>query len=69
VILDRAADCGDPPASPAPSTVLDIVFGTLRYRVLATRRPVDSELADEPLAVLAPDPGPGRLSGGRVGRV
>ncbi|WP_326792954.1 TetR/AcrR family transcriptional regulator C-terminal ligand-binding domain-containing protein [Streptomyces sp. NBC_00841] len=59
----------DLPASPAPSTVLDIVFGTLWYRVLATRRPVDSELADELLAVLAPDPGRGPPSGGRVGRV
>ncbi|WP_406423046.1 TetR/AcrR family transcriptional regulator C-terminal ligand-binding domain-containing protein [Streptomyces sp. NBC_00873] len=62
-------DLGDLPARPAPSTVLDIVFGMLWYRVLATRRPVDSELADELLAILAPDLGPGPPSDGRVGRV
>ncbi|MGW3658042.1 hypothetical protein ACWD6R_21150 [Streptomyces sp. NPDC005151] len=35
----------------------------------AARRPVDSELADELLAFLAPDPGPGPSSDGWVGQV
>ncbi|MFG2628068.1 TetR/AcrR family transcriptional regulator [Streptomyces sp. NPDC048473] len=63
-VLDRAAHRGDLPARPAPSTVLDIVFGTLWYRVLATHHALDGDLADELLAVLAPDPA---ASGGREG--
>ncbi|MFF1837759.1 TetR/AcrR family transcriptional regulator [Streptomyces sp. NPDC058231] len=67
VILDRAAHRGDLPAQPEPSTVLDLVFGTLWYRVL-TARPVEGGLADELLAVLAPDLGRGSPPAGRGGR-
>lgn len=59
VVLDRARTRGDLPPSPAASTVLDIVFGTLWYRILATRRPVGDDLVEELTATLtqaAPPP-------------
>jgi hypothetical protein len=31
------------------------VFGTIWYRILATRRPLDAGLVDDLIAVLAPD--------------
>jgi hypothetical protein len=34
--------------------VADIVFGTIWYRVLATREPLDSQLADDLITTLAP---------------
>ncbi|MER5851313.1 TetR-like C-terminal domain-containing protein [Streptomyces sp. NPDC002012] len=46
-VLDRAAHRGDLPARPAPSTVLDVVFGTLWYRALATRHALGGDLAEE----------------------
>ncbi|MFI5772360.1 TetR/AcrR family transcriptional regulator [Streptomyces sp. NPDC051658] len=55
-ILDRAGRRGDLPARPAPSTVLDLVFGMLWYRVLATREPFGEDLVDELLTLLAPEP-------------
>ena len=54
IITDRARDRGDLPRHPDPATVADIVFGTIWYRVLATRRPLDDALADELIGVLAP---------------
>jgi len=53
VITDRARERGDLPAHPDPATVADIVFGTIWYRMLATRRPLDEALADDLIGVLA----------------
>lgn len=52
IILARATDRGDLPARPSPDAVLDIVFGVIWYRMLATRRPLDRQLADELLDLL-----------------
>ena len=54
VIVDRARERGDLPARPAPGTVADIVFGTIWYRTLATRQPLDADLVDDLVALLAP---------------
>jgi AcrR family transcriptional regulator len=53
VITDRARERGDLPTRPDPGTVADIVFGTIWYRVLATRQPFDSRLVDDLVGVLA----------------
>jgi hypothetical protein len=53
VITDRGRERGDLPTHPEPATVADIVFGTIWYRVLATRRPLDEALADDLIGVLA----------------
>ena len=52
VIIDRARERGDLPARPGPGTVADIVFGTIWYRVLATRQPPDGRLADDLVELL-----------------
>ncbi|WP_086848841.1 TetR/AcrR family transcriptional regulator [Amycolatopsis kentuckyensis] len=52
-LVDRAQERGELPAGIKPSTVIDVVFGTLWYRLLATREPVDRGLADELVALLA----------------
>jgi len=52
VITDRARERGDLPTRPDPGTVADIVFGTIWYRVLATRQPLDSSLADDLVGLL-----------------
>ncbi|HWH21607.1 MAG TPA: TetR/AcrR family transcriptional regulator [Solirubrobacterales bacterium] len=52
VIVDRARQRGDLPARPARAVVLDLVFGTIWYRVLATRRRLDKSLVDDLVAVL-----------------
>jgi AcrR family transcriptional regulator len=52
VITDRARERGDLPTRPAPGTVADIVFGTIWYRILATRQPLDSSLADDLVGLL-----------------
>ena len=54
VITARARSRGDLPRGISSGTVADIVFGTIWYRVLATRQPLDSRLVDELLRVLAP---------------
>lgn len=54
VITDRARSRGDLPRGISPGTVADIVFGTIWYRVLATRQPLDPRLVDELVRVLAP---------------
>ncbi len=58
VITGRARDRGDLPDRPGPETVADIVFGTIWYRILATRRPFDAGLEEDLLDVLAPATGP-----------
>jgi AcrR family transcriptional regulator len=52
-LVDRARERGELPAGVQPGTVIDVVFGTLWYRLLATREPVDRALADELVALLA----------------
>jgi AcrR family transcriptional regulator len=52
-LVDRARERGELPAGVRPGTVLDVVFGTLWYRLLATRDQVDRGLADELVALLA----------------
>jgi AcrR family transcriptional regulator len=53
VIFDRAAARGDlPPAVPV-DTLLDVVLGTLWYRVMAVPAPLDDTLADELTALIA----------------
>ncbi len=54
VITDRARARGDLPARPEPGTVADIVFGTIWYRILATRQLLDSRLADDLVDLLSP---------------
>ena len=52
VIVDRARERGDLPASPPPGLLADIVFGVIWYRVLAYHRPLDEGLPDELIATL-----------------
>jgi AcrR family transcriptional regulator len=54
VITDRARERGDLPDHPRPGTVADIVFGTIWYRTLATLQPLDADLVDDLLGLLAP---------------
>ena len=56
VITGRALERGDLPGRPGAGTVADIVFGTIWYRVLATRQPFDDQLAEDLLAVLTGAP-------------
>ncbi|MEV8613614.1 TetR-like C-terminal domain-containing protein [Amycolatopsis sp. NPDC051373] len=51
-IVDRAAGRGELPAGVSRETLIDVVFGTLWYRLLATRTPVGPELADELVALV-----------------
>jgi AcrR family transcriptional regulator len=53
IILDRAQTRGDLPPGLPPGTITDIVFGTLWYRLLATRQPVDQQLVEELVSTLA----------------
>ncbi|MBO0817542.1 MAG: TetR/AcrR family transcriptional regulator [Actinobacteria bacterium] len=53
VITGRAQARGDLPPGLSPGTVADVVFGVIWYRVLATREPPGSELADELVTALA----------------
>lgn len=52
-ITNRARERGDLPDRPDPTTIADIVFGTIWYRVTATRQPLDSHLIEDLLATLA----------------
>jgi AcrR family transcriptional regulator len=56
VITDRARERGDLPPSPPADVTADIIFGTIWYRVLATRQRLDRRLADHLIAMLAPPP-------------
>ena len=58
VIVGRARERGDLPASPPPDLVADIVFGVIWYRVLAGHRPLDEGLPAELTATLAGVPFP-----------
>jgi AcrR family transcriptional regulator len=46
-ILDRARSRGELPPGLSPGSITDILFGTIWYRLLATRRPLDDQLAEE----------------------
>ena len=52
-IVDRARERGELPAGVGSGTVIDVVFGALWYRLLATREPVGHGLAGELVALLA----------------
>jgi AcrR family transcriptional regulator len=52
VITDRALERGDLPDRPDPVTIADIVFGTIWYRVTATRQPLDNDLVEDLTATL-----------------
>ncbi|HEX3711828.1 MAG TPA: TetR/AcrR family transcriptional regulator [Trebonia sp.] len=67
VITSRALERGDLPGQPEAATVADIVFGTIWYRILATRRPLDAGLVEDLLAVLAPAAGAGAGTGAGAG--
>lgn len=56
VIIARARERGDLPNRPEPGTAADIVFGTIWYRVLATRQPLDDHLVKDLIAILTPIP-------------
>ena len=53
-LVDRARERGELPAEVSSRTVIDVVFGTLWYRLLATREPIGTR--------------PGRGTGGATGR-
>lgn len=52
IVLTRADRRGELPEHLRPDTMLDIVFGVIWYRMLATRQPLDDPLLDELLAIL-----------------
>jgi AcrR family transcriptional regulator len=56
VVLSRAAARGDLPPDVPAETVTDIVFGTLWYRILGTRRPPDERLTEELVTTLTRRP-------------
>lgn len=51
-VVDRAKTRGDLPPDPSPSLVVDLVFGLVWYRLLATRKPLDRAAIDELHALL-----------------
>jgi AcrR family transcriptional regulator len=53
VILDRAQARGELPVGLPPGTITDIVFGVIWYRLLATGRQLDDQLAGELATTLA----------------
>jgi AcrR family transcriptional regulator len=57
-ILDRAKSRGELPPGLSPGTITDIVFGTIWYRLLATRQVLDDQLLEELVSTLA-EPRPG----------
>jgi AcrR family transcriptional regulator len=52
-LVDRAEVRGDLPDTITPELAIDLVFGTLWYRLLAAHRSLDDQLADDLVAVLA----------------
>jgi AcrR family transcriptional regulator len=56
VITNRARHRGDLPDRPAAGTVADVVFGIIWYRVLATHQPLDDDLVEDLVGILAPTP-------------
>jgi Tetracyclin repressor-like, C-terminal domain len=53
VVFDRAAARGELPPGVAVDTLIDVVLGTLWYRVLAIPAPLDDALADELVSLIA----------------
>lgn len=53
VILGRAAERGELPPGVPVETLIDVVLGTLWYRVLAIPEPLDDTLADELVSLIA----------------
>jgi AcrR family transcriptional regulator len=53
-ILDRASARAELPADVSVPLILDIVFGVIWYRLLATREPFDPALVEQLVAVLLP---------------
>jgi AcrR family transcriptional regulator len=53
IILNRAQARGELPPRLSPGTITDIVFGTLWYRLLATRQSLDDQLVEELVTTLA----------------
>lgn len=53
VIVDRARDRGDLPATPPPDLVADVIFGVIWYRVLSRRQPLDERIPAQLTALLA----------------
>jgi AcrR family transcriptional regulator len=51
-IVERAVARDELPSGLTAETVVDIVFGTLWYRILSAHRPVDQALVDELVTVL-----------------
>ena len=51
-ITARARERGDLPERPSAENVADIVFGTIWYRVAATRQHLDSELIEDLISAL-----------------
>jgi AcrR family transcriptional regulator len=60
VIFDRAAARGELPPGVAAETLIDVILGTLWYRVMAIPGPLDDTLADELTSLIA---GQGALAG------
>jgi AcrR family transcriptional regulator len=54
IITQRARERGDLPARPEPGVAADIVFGTIWYRILATRQALDADLVNTLVGLLAP---------------
>lgn len=52
VTFDRAAERGDLPRAVPVDTLLDLVLGTLWYRVMVVPAPLDDTLADELVALI-----------------
>jgi len=67
VITTRARERGDLPERPAPGTIADIVFGTIWYRVLATRQSFDARLVEDLIGLLAGSPSAGDTRRRRAG--
>jgi Tetracyclin repressor-like, C-terminal domain len=53
VILERAAERGELPPGVPVETLIDVVLGTLWYRVLAIPGSLDDTLADELVSLIA----------------
>lgn len=51
-VIDRARGRGDFPSGIEPELAIDVIFGTLWYRVLARHASLDGQLADSLIALL-----------------
>src|SRR5262249_8733722 len=65
-VLDRARSRGELPPGLSPGSITDIVFGTIWYRLLATRQQLEDQFAEELISALAgPTPAPTHPAGAR----